>query len=148
MASDTATEALVILNNTPVSPVDPVIENPIVPLGDLAWTHAMEQAMYSEMVNQHRLFKRAAAGFKSEAWVPILAAIQAVTTTGHRVNKLQCQGKTSNHKAKWAVWRHLLIDLSGWGWDPVTKLLLAEDDQWKMQIKVRTQRDYCSSNFC
>lgn len=81
-----AAEALALLDavTTPILTPSSMTESAIVePLGDIAWTHTIESAMYTEMVTQYRDAKRAGAGFKIEAWTVILASIQAAITTGH-----------------------------------------------------------------
>ena len=136
--TEAAAEALALLDaaTTLILTPSPMTESVIVePLRDIAWTHTMESAMYTEMVTQHCDAKRAGAGFKIEAWMVILASIQDAITIGHRVIKAQCQGKTIAYKKKWAAWQYLL-GVSGWGWDPQTKMFSAANNQWTMQIAV------------
>ena len=68
------TETLNTPDNASVTPVTSLLELPqlsIQPpepsLNDIIWTHLMENAMYTKMIQQHRLGKRADSGFKAEA---------------------------------------------------------------------------------
>ena len=47
----------------------------------------MKEAIYREMVAQHRLYKRAGLTFKVEAWTCIIVAVHAVCVIGHIIVK-------------------------------------------------------------
>lgn len=70
------------------------------------------------------------------AWTHIVAAVQEKVVTDHVVVKKQCEGRKSTQKGKWAEWKRLET-LSGWGFDPITGLFMASDEQWEREIKVR-----------
>lgn len=110
--------------------------------GPLRFTNAMDIAMYEAMVKAHRKGLRGEpAGFKPTAWKGIIAAVQAQIITSHIVTKKQCEGRKATQKTKWAEWKRLET-LSGWGYDHITGLFVASDEQWEREIQVRF-----SSNF-
>lgn len=108
----------------------------------LRFTDAMDVAMYKAMVKAHRKGLRGKpAGFKPTAWKGIIAAVQAQIVTGQMVTKKQCEGRKATQKTKWAEWKRLET-LSGWGYNHMTRLFVASDEQWEREIQVRF-----SSNF-
>ena len=94
--------------------------------------------MYETMVPAHRQGLRSEpAGFKSQAWTCIIAAVQAQWVTAHVVVKKQCERRKATQKLEWVEWKRLGT-LSGWEFDPVTGLYVASDEQWEREIKVKS----------
>ena len=107
-------------------------------LGPLRFTNEIDAAMYQAIVTAHRHGLRSEpAGFKSQAWTCIVAAVQAQVTTGQTVVKKQCEERKATQKLKWVEWKRLET-LSGWGFNPATGLYMASDEQWEREIKVKS----------
>jgi hypothetical protein len=73
-------------------------------LPDLKWIERMEYWLFESLLGQDRLGKRADQGFKSEAWLPVIEAVQeAYDLSGHgpvrEITKTQCQGKEAAFKS-------------------------------------------------
>jgi hypothetical protein len=103
----------------------------------LKWTSEMQDALLNTLLDQCRAGKRADSGFKKEAWVTVLAAVQATTTSS--VNEKQVKSRIDWLKCLWKEWLSLQ-DNSGFGWDDTTELFTAEDSVWKEYLKVSNIR--------
>ena len=66
---------------------------------NLIWTDKMEETLFSELLGQNHLGKRADLGFKSEAWAVVRDAIQGVYIGRLVIEVLQLKSKESNYKA-------------------------------------------------
>jgi hypothetical protein len=102
----------------------------------LAWTHEMEQVLFSELMDQARDGKRADAGFKKEAWVAVREEVQRVYTGPPvyiTIDKLK--SKELVYKGLYKDWK-FLRDQSGFGWDEETQMITASDQAWDDIIKV------------
>jgi hypothetical protein len=66
----------------------------------------MEETLFSELLGQDHLEKRADLGFKSEAWA-IRDAVQGVYTGHLVIEVLQLKSKESNYKALYKDWKWL-----------------------------------------
>lgn len=95
----------------------------------------MEEALFTGLRDQVRAGKEAGAGYKAEAWTQVIEAVRRATRPSHSVSKAQCQTKLDSYKTLWRIW-HFLRTLSGWGFDEETQLFIADDNQWREQIKV------------
>ncbi|MCJ1267186.1 hypothetical protein MMC22_007071 [Lobaria immixta] len=105
-------------------------------ISPLRFTDAMDIAMYQAMITAHRQGLRCEpAGFKALAWTHIVATVQEKVVTDHVVVKKQCERRKSTQKGKWAEWKRLKT-LSGWGFDLITGLFMASDEQWGREIKL------------
>lgn len=93
----------------------------------------MEETLFSTLLEQVDIGKRADSGFKKEAWIACCNAIK--NTTGLLITVDKCKGKVDTMKA---LWRELnwLKDQSGFGWNEYTRLVEAGDQAWKDVIKV------------
>jgi hypothetical protein len=105
----------------------------------LRWTHEMQEALLVTLLDQCRAGKRADSGFKKEAWVAVLVAVQAITTSP--INEKQAKSRIDWFKSMWKEWC-ALEDNSGFGWDEPTQLFTAEDSVWKEYLKVSSQYYY------
>src|SRR5258705_2873298 len=65
-----------------------------------AWTFAMEEVLFNELVHQVELGKRADNGFKKEAWVAAFAAVEAITTQ-QDITLQRCKNKVESFKKHW-----------------------------------------------
>jgi hypothetical protein len=99
----------------------------------LRWTPEMQEALLVTLLDQCRAGKRADSGFKKEAWVAVLVAVQAITTAS--INEKQVKSRIDWFKSMWKEWC-ALEDNSGFGWDEPTQLFTAEDSVWKEYLKV------------
>jgi len=78
--------------------------------------------LFEVLLKQDRLGKRADAGFKSEAWMVVLAAVQAEYNLGNSKKKLtvaQVKNKESNYRGLFKDWVYLM-EQSGFGKHPET----------------------------
>jgi Myb/SANT-like DNA-binding domain len=51
-------------------------------------------------------------------------------------------------KSKYQVFKHLICALSGFGWDPVTETVTAEDAVWEIHLAQFTEaKEFCTSAF-
>jgi hypothetical protein len=83
----------------------------------LSWSYRIEEVLFEALLEQDRLGKRADAGFKSKAWVAVLAAVQAKYNLGSSKKKLtvaQLKNKESNYRGLFKDWVYLM-DQSGFG---------------------------------
>jgi hypothetical protein len=102
---------------------------------ELQWTDAMEASLFHAFLEQHRKGKRADMGWKSEAWVPITQAVQAVYHGLVTVSKKQCQTKESTYKSHFRD--HLYIaELSGFSWNDERGVFESSMEAWDELIKV------------
>ena len=70
----------------------------------------MVRTMYETLLDQSRIGKRADSGWKSEAWVKVLARVTTVTPATHMglctLKKLK--DKEANYKQQYKDWKWLL----------------------------------------
>jgi hypothetical protein len=99
----------------------------------------MQEALLVTLLDQCRAGKRADSGFKKEAWVAVLVAVQAITISP--INEKQAKSRIDWFKSMWKEWC-ALEDNSGFGWDEPTQLFTAEDSVWKEYLKVSSQYYY------
>lgn len=64
-----------------------------------SWTFGIEQALFSELLEQANNRKRADNGFKKEAWAAACTAVDAITS--QRVTIEKCKAKAEAMKALW-----------------------------------------------
>jgi hypothetical protein len=102
---------------------------------NLIWTDKMEETLFSELLGQGHLGKRADMGFKSEAWTVVRDAVQEVYTGSLVIEVLQLKSKESNYKVLYKDWKWLK-DQSGFGRDPDTGAITACLQAWNDVIKV------------
>jgi hypothetical protein len=98
-----------------------------------AWTFAMEEALFNELIHQDELGKRADSGFKKEAWTAVLAEVRKRTT--QQVTVERCKNKVDVMKTYWRGFNYLK-NQSGFGFNETTGLIEASDEVWKDLIKV------------
>ena len=92
------------------------------------WTPEMQEALLVTLLDQCRAGKRADSGFKKEAWVVVLIAVQAISPSS--ISDRQVKSRVDWFKSLWKEWC-ALEDNSGFGWDEPTQLFTAEDSVWK-----------------
>jgi hypothetical protein len=95
----------------------------------------MHRALLEGLLEQCRAGKRADSGFKKEAWVTILPAVQAAYIGPIQIHVLQLKSRIDWCKAVWKEWCSL-EDNSGFGWDEPTQLFTAEESVWKAYLVV------------
>jgi hypothetical protein len=66
---------------------------------ELQWTEAMEAALFNAFLEQQNCGKRADLGWKSEAWGPVIAAVQAIYEGPVVITKTHCQTKEGVYKS-------------------------------------------------
>jgi hypothetical protein len=88
----------------------------------LNWTSEMHSTLLYTLVEQCRAGKRADSGFKKEAWVVVLRAVQAVYSGPIKIQESQAKTRIDWCKALWKEWCSL-EENSGFGWDEPTQLL-------------------------
>jgi hypothetical protein len=101
----------------------------------LTCTADMHRALLEGLLEQCRAGKRADSGFKKEAWVTILPAVQAAYIGPIQIHVLQLKSRIDWCKAVWKEWCSL-EDNSGFGWDEPTQLFTAEESVWKAYLVV------------
>lgn len=106
----------------------------------LKWSRAMEAALFDTLVEEVRKGKRAESGFKKTAWTEVILKVTEQMVVRRSLSQKQCQSKMDGYKKLWKEWWYLR-NLSGWGWDTVTELFIADDEQWRIQISVRMTQD-------
>lgn len=99
-----------------------------------AWTFEMEEALFTELVHQVELGKRADSGFKKDAWIAALTAVEAVTTR-QDITLLRCKNKVESFKKYWRGF-NTLRDQSGFGYNEETGLIEASNNVWTELFKV------------
>lgn len=98
-----------------------------------AWTFAMEEALFNELIHQDELGKRADSGFKKEAWTAVLAEVYKRTTQKPTVER--CKNKVDIMRTYWRGFNYLK-NQSGFGFNEKTGLIEASDEVWKELLKV------------
>jgi Myb/SANT-like DNA-binding domain len=98
-----------------------------------AWTFAMEEALFNELIHQDELGKRADSGFKKEAWTAVLAEVYKRTTQKLTVER--CKNKVDIMRTYWRGFNYLK-NQSGFGFNEKTGLIEASDEVWKELLKV------------
>lgn len=98
-----------------------------------AWTFAMEEALFNELIHQDELGKRADSGFKKEAWTAVLAEVYKRTTQQLTVER--CKNKVDIMRTYWRGFNYLK-NQSGFGFNEKTGLIEASDEVWKELLKV------------
>jgi hypothetical protein len=95
----------------------------------------MQEALLVTLLDQCRAGKRADSGFKKEAWVVVLIAVQTISPS--LISDRQVKSRVDWFKSLWKEWC-ALEDNSGFGWDEPTQLstAAAEDSVWKEYLKV------------
>ncbi len=93
----------------------------------------MEETLFSTLLEQVDIGKRADSGFKKEAWTACCIAIK--NATGQLVTIEKCKNKVEAMKTSWRD-LNWLKDQSGFGWDEATGLVQADDQVWKDVTKV------------
>ena len=68
-------------------------------LPDLQWSDKMERALFEGFLDAQNAGKRADTGWKSEAWGPVIEAVQARYTGPVTITRTHCQTKESGFKA-------------------------------------------------
>ena len=104
----------------------------------LSWSYRMEEVLFEVLLEQNRLGKRADAGFKSEAWIAVLATVQAEYNLGSSKKKLtvaQLKNKESNYRGLFKDWVYLM-DQSGFGKHPETGCVTATKEAWDDILRV------------
>jgi hypothetical protein len=99
-----------------------------------AWTFEMEEALFNELVHQVELGKRADSGFKKDAWIAALTAVEAVTTR-QDITLQRCKNKVESFKKYWRGF-NTLRDQSGFGYNEETGLIEAPNNVWTELLKV------------
>ena len=99
----------------------------------------MQEALLVTLLDQCRAGKRADSGFKKEAWVVVLIAVQTISPS--LISDRQVKSRVDWFKSLWKEWC-ALEDNSGFGWDEPTQLFTAEDSVWKEYLKVSSQYYY------
>jgi hypothetical protein len=97
------------------------------------WTPEMQEALLVTLLDQCKAGKRADSGFKKEAWVVVLIAVQTISPS--LISDRQVKSRVDWFKSLWKEWC-ALEDNSGFGWDEPTQLFTAEDSVWKEYLKV------------
>jgi hypothetical protein len=95
----------------------------------------MQKALVEGVLNDVRRGKRGESGFKPATYAAVLPLVQDACTSGHVLDVQKCKNKLSDLKALYVIWR-TLQELSGWGLDPDTRLIVADDEQWTTYLKV------------
>jgi hypothetical protein len=101
----------------------------------LNWTLEMHTTLLESLVEQCRAGKRADSGFKKEAWIAVLIAVQVVYSGPIRIQESQAKTRIDWCKGLWKEWCSL-EENSGFGWDEPTQLFTAEDSVWKAYLAV------------
>ena len=102
----------------------------------LQWTPAMDLALIDSILKSVRNGLRAESGFKKEAWLIALGKVKEALNSSQEITIKQMMSKLQWFKTKWKEWRIMRYDVSGWGWDDVTELFLAEPEQWEAHLAV------------
>lgn len=96
----------------------------------LVWTKEMDQFYIESLFTAHRDGKRVEpGGFKDEAWVNCVAAVQRFCSEQSRISKAQVKNRLvwwRNHYKDWKT----VKETSGMGWDYAAKLFDADDSVW------------------
>ena len=104
---------------------------------ELQWTDAMEAALFNAFLEQHtrNKGKRADLGWKTEAWEPVVEAVQAVYEGPLVVTKTQCQTKEASYEGHYED--HLyLAKLSGFNWNEELGVFEAPPEAWDELFRV------------
>ena len=105
----------------------------------IQWTAAMVSTLLETLVEQARLGKRAESGFKSEAYTAAMSRVQMQIFQKHpeggylQLTKDKLRTKVSSLKKLWTAWQTLQNE-SGFGLDPDTGLIVADDEVWARYI--------------
>jgi hypothetical protein len=90
----------------------------------LVWTKDMEYILFSHLLEQQELGKRADTGFKKEAWVIVSAAVQNSYRGPLTITLKQLKNKECAVKALFRDWV-FLRDQSGFRWNKETQMIKA-----------------------
>jgi Myb/SANT-like DNA-binding domain len=96
------------------------------------WTDAQRHKLLSLLHNAAQNGKTADSGFKAETWATVKTTFNAEMKTTYSVNQLKTQWKAL--KARYQVFHRLVTVASGFGWDPVTDTVTAEDAVWEIHL--------------
>lgn len=101
------------------------------------WTYAMEDGLFTTLLDKVRSGKRADSGFKQEAWVDALGVVRfrAPLHLQALLSVEKLKNKESNIKALYKDWKWLL-NQSGFGVHPETRVVTAPDSAWDEVLKV------------
>ena len=72
--------------------------------GVLKWTPAMHETLLVTLLDQCRAGKRADSGFKKEAWVAVLTAVQGVYSGTIKIEEKQVKSRLDWVKGLWKEW--------------------------------------------
>jgi Myb/SANT-like DNA-binding protein len=105
--------------------------------------------LFKVLLKQDRLGKQADAGFKSEAWIVVLAAVQAEYNLGNSKKKLtvtQVKNKESNYRGLFKDWLYL-IEQSGFGKHLETGYITITKEAWDNILQVYITSYILASNY-
>lgn len=102
---------------------------------ELQWSEAMEAALFNTFIEQQNRGKRADMGWKSEAWGPVVAAVQEIYDGPVVITKSHCQAKEGSYKAHYKD--HLWLEKqSGFTFNHETGCFDAAPEAWEELLKV------------
>jgi hypothetical protein len=116
------------------TPSTPSVE-PKISIERIQWTEDMQIVLLEGLLDEARRGKRAESGFKKEAYTTVIPKIQAACKQEVVIDTQKCRNKVSEYKSLYSTWL-TLQSLSGWGIDPETRMIVAEEETWTTYIKV------------
>jgi hypothetical protein len=137
-----STQSNAAISSTSALPLDDLPDTPTPASAakiTLRWSDPMYHTLLSTMLDQCRLGKRADSGFKKEAWIAVITAVQSEYEGAIAIEEKHVKSKLDWAKLMWKEWC-AIDDNSGFGWDEPTQLHTAPDDVWREFLKVRVLR--------
>lgn len=101
-----------------------------------SWTDEMTSKFLEIMLEVKKASTASNGGFKKQEWQKIYNAFNS--TCGLNYDVAQLQSKYSDLKKKYTT-VHTLRSLSGFGWDPETKTVTADEDTWTRYLERHTE---------
>ncbi|PWA80098.1 myb/SANT-like domain-containing protein [Artemisia annua] len=101
----------------------------------LVWTHQMDDAFIEAMLKEKENGNKLDGSFTSHAYANIVEELSKSLKL--EIKKVHLQNRLKTLKAHFSQYNDIFrgVSLSGFSWDPITKLMNAEDEVWEALIK-------------
>ncbi|GKA35235.1 Myb/SANT-like domain-containing protein [Tanacetum coccineum] len=105
----------------------------------LSWTHQMDNAFIEAMLKEKENGNKLDGSFTSQAYMNMVEELSK--SLKMEIRKVHLQNRLKTLKAHFSLYNDIFrgVSLSGFSWDPITKLMNAEDEEKPEAAKLRTK---------
>ncbi|GJV72014.1 Myb/SANT-like domain-containing protein [Tanacetum coccineum] len=105
----------------------------------LSWTHQMDNAFIEAMLKEKENGNKLDGSFTSQAYMNMVEELSK--SLKMEIRKVHLQNRLKTLKAHFSLYNDIFrgVSLSGFSWDPITKLMNAEDEVWEALIKEKPE---------